>query len=214
LKSLHRTLRPTGGSIFVDSDDLWSLTPSESARRIAVVAQENAIGFDFTAGEVAAMGRIPHKRGFQTDNERDRELVREALGALGLTSLTHRAFNAMSGGERQRTLIARALVQESSILLLDEPTNHLDIHYQLDVLHRVRSLGMTTVAALHDINLAAAWCDHVYVLQGGRVVAEGVPSDALTPELISEVFAVHATAFVHPVTGKHQLLFDVARDDR
>ena len=208
LRALHRVLRPKRGSVLLGGDDLWALSAQRAAQHIAVVAQEHTIGFDFTAAEVAAMGRIPHKRGFERDTPRDRELVYSGLDALGLAALAHRPFNQMSGGERQRTLIARALVQESSVLLLDEPTNHLDIHYQLDVLHRVRSLSMTTVAALHDLNMAASWCDRVYVMSAGQVVAAGPPADALEPELVSEVFRVRATAFVHPVTGKHQLLFD------
>ena len=104
----------------------------------------------------------------------------------------------------------RVLVQQVPILLLDEPTNHLDIHYQLDVLHRVHSLKLTTIAALHDLNLAASWCDRVYVMDRGRIVAGGPPHESLTAECISSVFRVRATAFTHPVTGKHQLLFDRA----
>jgi iron complex transport system ATP-binding protein len=210
LRALHRVLRPERGSVLLGMDDLWTLSAGETARQIAVVAQEQATGFDYTAAEIAAMGRIPHKRWFESDNEHDRTLVFESLEALGLSELAHRPFNQMSGGERQRTLIARALVQESSVLLLDEPTNHLDIHYQLDVLHRVRELGMTTVAALHDLNLAAAWCDRICVMEAGRIVAAGTPDEALTPELVSRVFAVRATGFTHPVTGRHQLLFDRA----
>lgn len=208
LRGLHRALRPVGGSVLIGLDDLWAIGPTEAARRIAVVAQENPIGFDFTASEVAAMGRLPYKHGFERETDEDRTLVAESLAALGLAPLAHRPFDAMSGGERQRTLIARALVQQAPVLLLDEPTNHLDIHYQLDVLHRVRALGLTTIAALHDLNLASAWCDRVYVLEAGRVVASGPPHEALTAERISTVFRVRATAFVHPVTGKHQLLFD------
>ena len=212
LRTMHRVLRPVRGAVLLGIDDLWALSPAETARRIAVVAQEQATGFDYTAAEVAAMGRIPHKRWFEADTARDRELVFGSLDALGLSSLAHRPFNQMSGGERQRALIARALVQESSVLLLDEPTNHLDIHYQLDVLHRVRALGLTTVAALHDLNLAAAWCDRVCVMEAGRIVAAGPPDEALAPELVSRVFAVRATAFTHPVTGRHQLLFDRAEE--
>ncbi len=208
LRGLHRSLKPSEGAIIVQSDNLWRLSALEAARRIAVVAQENQIGFDFTASEVAAMGRIPYKTGFARDTEEDRQLVAQSLTELGLAPLAHRSFDAMSGGERQRTLIARALVQQAPILLLDEPTNHLDIHYQLDVLHRVHSLKLTTIAALHDLNLAAAWCDRIYVMDRGRIVAGGPPQEALTAERISAVFRVRATAFTHPVTGKHQLLFD------
>ncbi len=210
LRSLHRALKPASGSILIAGDDLWRLEPRQAAQRIAVVAQDNAVGFDFTASEVAAMGRIPHQFGFQAERDEDRRLVAESLDSLGLAQLAHRSFNTLSGGERQRTLIARALVQQAPILLLDEPTNHLDIHYQLDVLHRVRDLGLTTIAALHDLNLAAAWCDAICVLAEGRIVAGGPPNEALTAERISAVFRVQATGFTHPVTGKYQLLFDRA----
>jgi iron complex transport system ATP-binding protein len=210
LRSLHRALRPVAGTVLVGSDNLWNIHALEAARRIAVVAQENQIGFDFTASEVAAMGRIPYKTGFERDTDEDRQLVAQSLTELGLAPLAHRSFDAMSGGERQRTLIARALVQQAPILLLDEPTNHLDIHYQLDVLHRVHSLKLTTIAALHDLNLAASWCDRVYVMDRGRIVAGGPPHESLTAERISSVFRVRATAFTHPITGKHQLLFDRA----
>lgn len=210
LRSLHRALKPAGGSILVGGDDLWGLDPRAAAQRIAVVAQDNVVGFDFTTSEVAAMGRLPHQRGFQAERAEDRHLVAESLDALDLAPLAQRAFNTLSGGERQRTLIARALVQQAPILLLDEPTNHLDIHYQLDVLQRVRDLGLTTIAALHDLNLAAAWCDAICVMAGGRIVAAGSPLEALTAERISAVFRVRATGFLHPVTGKYQLLFDRA----
>lgn len=213
LRGLHRSLKPTGGAILVQSDDLWHLSAIEAARRIAVVSQENQIGFDFTASEVAAMGRLPYKTGFERETDEDRRLVAESLDELGLAPLAHRPFDAMSGGERQRTLIARAMVQQAPILLLDEPTNHLDIHYQLDVLHRVHSLKLTTIAALHDLNLAALWCDRIYVMDHGRIVAGGPPQDALSAERISSIFRVRATAFTHPVTARHQLLFDRAESE-
>ena len=208
LRALHRALPASSGAVLLDGTNISALTGREVASQIAVVAQEHPVTFEFTTAEVAAMGRIPHKRGFDAEDDEDRRLVAASLEALGLSDLAHRPFNAMSGGERQRALIARALVQESSVILLDEPTNHLDIHFQLDVLHRVQSLGLTTVAALHDLNLAAAWCDVVYVMSRGRVVAAGPPTEALAPELVQEVFGVAATAFTHPITGKHQLLFD------
>ena len=210
LRGLHRSLKPVDGAILVQSDDLWHLSAIEAARRIAVVSQENQIGFDFTASEVAAMGRLPYKTGFERETDEDRRLVAKSLDELGLAPLAHRPFDAMSGGERQRTLIARAMVQQAPILLLDEPTNHLDIHYQLDVLHRVHSLKLTTIAALHDLNLAALWCDRIYVMDKGRIVAGGPPHEALSAERISSIFRVRATAFTHPVTGRHQLLFDRA----
>lgn len=208
LKTLHRALKPVSGSILCDTRDIWQLSATEVAQRIAVVAQENPIGFEFSASEVAAMGRIPYQRGFANETDDDRTLVAQSLADLGLTELAHRSFDAMSGGERQRTLIARALVQQAPILLLDEPTNHLDIHYQIDVLHRVQALKLTTFAALHDLNLAAAWCDRIIVMERGVIVAQGTPAEALRAELVERIFRIKVTPFVHPVSGKHQLLFD------
>ncbi len=212
LRALHRALRPVSGAVLIGGDDVWSLSARHAAQRVAVVSQDTRIGFDYTVAEVAGMGRIPYQSGFTSESAADRRLIAEALDAVDLGELAFRPFASTSGGERQRTLIARALAQQAPVLLLDEPTNHLDIHYQLDVLHRVRSLGLTTLAALHDINLAAAWCDQVYVLRAGKVVAGGPPEEAMTAEMISDVFRVQATAFTHPVTGRHQLLFD--RDTR
>ncbi len=213
LKAMHRALKPFKGSVLCDTHDIWKLSATEVAQRIAVVAQENPIGFEFSASEVAAMGRIPYQRGFANETDDDRMLVAQSLADLGLSELAHRSFDAMSGGERQRTLIARALVQQAPILLLDEPTNHLDIHYQIDVLHRVHALKLTTFAALHDLNLAATWCDRVIVMDKGAIVAQGTPADALRAELVERVFRIKATSFVHPVSGKHQLLFDRLPED-
>jgi len=208
LRSCYRALRPSEGAVWMDHKDIWKLTARESARSIAAVAQDMPSDFDFTAAEVAALGRLPHLRGFEREGERDRELVLTALDTLGLAHLAHRRFNQLSGGERQRTLIARALVQESRVLILDEPTNHLDIRYQLDVLHHVRSLGMTVIAAFHDLNLAGAWCDRVYVIAEGAIVAGGAPEDALDPSVIDRVFQVRSHVVAHPVTGRPHLIFE------
>jgi len=173
LRALARALRPRAGFVELGSEDVWKLSARQAAERIASVAQENAVGFDFTAAEVAGMGRIPHQGAFDRESEHDRTLVAEALAAVGATHLAYRPFTNMSGGERQRVLIARALAQQPEVLILDEPTNHLDIHYQLDILHRVGELGITTIASLHDLNLAASWYDHIYVLDRGHVRASG-----------------------------------------
>ena len=213
LRACYRALKPVLGGVWLDDEQVWELGARRSAQSIAVVAQENSMEFDFTAAEVAAIGRIPHMSGFDRETEHDRELVFESLDTMGLVHLAHRSFNRMSGGERQRVLIARALVQESGVLILDEPTNHLDIRYQLDVLHHVRSLGMTVLAALHDLNLAADWCDQIYVIQDGAIVAGGTPETALRPEVVSEVFGVSCHQVAHPVTGRTHLIFDRSDGD-
>lgn len=208
LRALYRAVGLTEGTVWLDGTDIWQLDPTAVARQIAVVAQEEHIGFEYTTFEVVMMGRTPYTQGFARTRLQDEQLVAESLTAVGMARLAERQFDEMSGGERQRALIARALVQQSAVLILDEPTNHLDIHFQLDVLRRVKALNLTTIAALHDMNLASAWCDYVYVMDRGEIAAAGVPAEVLTPELIARVFAVKATPFVHPKTGTYQLLFD------
>ncbi|MCS7480183.1 ABC transporter ATP-binding protein [Umezawaea endophytica] len=208
LRCVYRALKPSGGAVLLDGRDLLSLPLKESARRLAALTQDSHVEFDFTVAEVVAMGRLPHKGAFDRDTERDHDLVTDALRRVDAGHLAERSFLTLSGGERQRVLIARALVQEPDVLVLDEPTNHLDIRHQLDVLALVRGLGLTVLMVLHDLNLAAAYCDRVHVLDGGRVVAGGKPADVLTPDLVQAVFGVRAHLVQHPVSGVPQLLFE------
>ncbi len=208
LRCVYRSLKPSGGAVLIDGRDLLSLPLKESARRLAALTQDSHVEFDFTVAEVVAMGRLPHKGAFDRDTERDHDLVADALRRVDAGHLATRSFLTLSGGERQRVLIARALVQEPDVLVLDEPTNHLDVRHQLDVLALVRSTGLTVLTVLHDLNLAAAYCDRIHVLDGGRVVAGGKPADVLTPDLIEAVFGVRAHLVPHPVSGVPQLLFE------
>ncbi len=207
LRSIYRALRPAGGAVRVGPDDVWALSARQSALRTAVLAQENQSEFDFTVGEVVAMGRTPHKRLFDRESAADRAIAADALDRVRMTAFTDRVFGTLSGGEKQRVLLARALAQGSEVLVLDEPTNHLDIAAALELLELVRGLGVTTVAAIHELNLAAAYCDRVYLLSGGTVVADGTPEQVFTTERLHEVFGVHAHAGVHPVTGRLHLAF-------
>ncbi|MEU6478075.1 ABC transporter ATP-binding protein [Streptomyces sp. NPDC047017] len=206
LRSVYRALRPTRGTIRLDGDDLHAMDPRAAARVLAALPQESSAEFDFTVAEVVAMGRLPHR---DRTAAADREICAGAMARTGVAHLAGRGFLALSGGEKQRVLIARALAQQPRVLVLDEPTNHLDIAHQLDVLSLVRDSGLTTLAALHDLNLAAAHCDVLYVIDGGRIVTSGPPRDVLRPELLAEVFGVRAHPVPHPVTGAVQLLFDL-----
>ena len=190
LRTVYRVLRPRLGRVVVGEDDLWELRPTEAARRIAVVVQEPRSDFEFTVREVVAMGRSPHQSPFSRESTEDRQRVDDALAHVGVAALATRSFSTLSGGEKQRALIARALVQEARVLILDEPTNHLDIRYQLEVLELVRDLGVTTLMSIHDVNLAAQHCDHIVVLQGGRVQAAGPVETVLIPEVLEPVFGV------------------------
>ncbi|MYT97943.1 MULTISPECIES: ABC transporter ATP-binding protein [unclassified Streptomyces] len=207
LRCVYGTLRPTHGRVLLDGDDLATLPVKSRARRIATVPQESHAGFELTVGQVVAMGRAPHKRFWEADSAADTALVADALERVGIAALEPRTFASLSGGERQRALVARALVQQPALVVLDEPTNHLDIRYQLEVLSLVRGLGTTNLLALHDLNLAAYYCDRLYVLKDGRVVASGTPEEVLTAELLSEVYGVAAEVSTHPKTGAPTVVY-------
>ncbi|MFQ6272279.1 ABC transporter ATP-binding protein [Kutzneria viridogrisea] len=203
LRSVFRALRPTGGAVWLAGEDLFSLPPKQVARRMSVVAQDSPMEFDFTVREVVTMGRFAHEGG----GAQDAEACQRALDLVGLTELADRSVLTLSGGERQRALIARALAQNGELVVLDEPTNHLDIGYQHELMRLLTGLGMTAVAALHDLNLAAGYCDRIYVLRAGLVVAAGTPEQVLTEDLVEQVFGVRPHLVAHPASGRPQLLF-------
>jgi iron complex transport system ATP-binding protein len=210
LKTIYRALRPSTGVVRLDGADLLrDLSPRDAALRVAAMTQEPGGDFPFTVEEVVAVGRIPHKRLLARDDDRDTRVVREALHTVGLAGHADRRFTTLSGGEKQRVLLARALAQQPRILVLDEPTNHLDVATQLELLALVGSLGITVLVALHDLNLAAAYCDRIYVLRHGRLVAGGAVEQVLTSALIADVFGVRAHCGRHPVTGRLQLAFSL-----
>jgi iron complex transport system ATP-binding protein len=194
LRCLYRAVRPASGSVRLDGIDLWSISPREVAKRIAVVLQETPADFPFSVRDVVMMGRIPHRKGLSRWSERDHDMMAMALNELELRHLSRRQFSCLSGGEKQRVLIARALVQEPEIIILDEPTNHLDIRHQLEILALLKGLGPTIVMTLHDINLAADFATKVAIIQSGRIAGHGTPQEALTAQRISAAFDVTACA--------------------
>jgi iron complex transport system ATP-binding protein len=206
LRALSRVLRPRGGAVLLDGGDLYALAARQSARAIAVVPQETSIDFDFTCEEVVLMGRAPHLGRFESEGERDRAVVREAMERTGTWDLRRRSIRELSGGERQRVVLARAFAQEPRVLLLDEPTAHLDLAYQVQVLRSVRALrrekGTAILAAMHDLNLASACADRIVLLSKGRVVASGRPEEVLVPDVVREVFGGDVTVRPHPETGR------------
>lgn len=205
LKLLSHVLRPAGGAIFLDGRDLAVYAVKELARRMAVVSQDNGGGYLFTVEEIVLMGRAPHLGRFQSETVEDYAIARHALEMTGCLHLRHRAVTELSGGERQRVMIARALAQQPKILLLDEPTSHLDIGYQKEILDLVKTLatrdGLTVVAVLHDLNLAAYYCNELVLLSEGKITACGKPVDVLTAENISRVYSTNVLVTPHPVFG-------------
>ncbi|WP_029621190.1 ABC transporter ATP-binding protein [Pseudorhizobium marinum] len=202
LRLICRLRKIRSGVIRLDDDDLSSITRAALARRIALVEQQAETDTQMTVREVVRLGRTPH-RGFLTPwSLQDEAAVTEALARVDMQERADRLWQTLSGGERQRVHLARALAQEPDELLLDEPTNHLDIQHQLDILSLVSRLGITCIVALHDLNLAAMFCDRLAVLEGGRIVAAGTPEAVLTEDLLERVFGVRAHVEKSPVHGR------------
>lgn len=206
LRQLHGSLKPNSGQVLLDGHDIQHQSPKEIARQVAVVVQESPGDLSHTVVDTVLMGRIPHLKALQRHSRADEDLVTHALERVGALHLSSRGIDELSGGERQRVLMARALVQEAGCLLLDEPTNHLDIGFQHQLLSLVRSLSLTTVTVLHDLNLAARYCDTIVLLDHGQIQAIGPPEEVLNPSVITKIYAVGA----EPMTshdGTPQLLF-------
>lgn len=206
LKCIYRILQPTKGAIYLDGDLLGQYSYRESAQRIAVVAQHNYYNFDFSVREVVLMGRAPHKRALDRDTAEDYSIVDEALDTVGMLKFAERSFSTLSGGEQQRVILARALAQQTPCLILDEPTNHLDIKYQLQLMDLVRGLNRTVITAVHDLNVAAMYCDRLYAVKNGKLVGCGSPRELLTPEFIRRVYEVDAQV-IDDETGRLHILF-------
>ncbi|RJS45867.1 ABC transporter ATP-binding protein [Nocardioides cavernaquae] len=210
-------VRPaSAGEVLLAGRPLGAIRSRERARQIAFVAQEEAAPSDLLVSEMVALGRVPHARAWGGIDEASRLAVTEALHLVDLEYAAQQSMDRLSGGERRRALIARGLAQEAPLLLLDEPTNHLDIKHQLALMRLVRrlcrDLDRTAVVALHDLDLAATFCDRIAVLHAGGLFALGTPDEVLTPSVLHDAFGVLATRVTHPLTGRTHLLF--SHDER
>ena len=207
LKCVYRVQKPTEGEILFDGQRLDELSYRESALKLAVVAQHNTYSFDFSVLEVVLMGRSPHKKLLQRDNLEDYRIARKALAVVGLADFEERSFATLSGGEQQRVILARALTQQTECLVLDEPTNHLDIKYQLQIMDIVKSLDLTVVAAVHDLNIAAMYCDRLVAIKEGQVVGVGTPRQLLTEQFIYDMYEVRSKVNVDEATGRINIVY-------
>lgn len=222
LRLMAGTAAPQSGTVRLDGRDLRTLPRAEVARRIAVVPQETQLAFEYTVLELALTGRYPHLGPFELEGPEDVEIARRALEATGTAHLASRGFSTLSGGEKQRVVIASALAQfepgtrrhrdghetrkrDAQLLLLDEPTASLDLHYQLEVASLLRRLnserGLTLVVSTHDLNLAASLCQHLVLLRDGRVLAAGRTRDVLTPEAVHALYGVDVHVAFHEEAG-------------
>ncbi|HUV03727.1 MAG TPA: ABC transporter ATP-binding protein [Armatimonadota bacterium] len=215
LRAMAGVLPPTSGSVLLDGREVFRIPGSELARRLAVVPQDSPVAFEYTVLEVVLMGRSPHLGRFELERNRDLDIALDALKRTNLLHLADRRVGALSGGERQRAMIARALSQEADILFLDEPTAHLDISYQVEILHLVgrenAERGKTVVAVLHDLNLAAEFCDRLLMIRDGQVFASGRPEDVITAENVERVYGAAVWVKRHPTSGRPYVLSVVSR---
>ena len=201
LRTMNGVAEPDDGVVYVDDDDVSSLSSRETARRVATLPQSTDVSFEFTVEELVRMGRHPHASRFAGGT--DAAAVREAMERVDVARFADRSVHDVSGGERQRVLLARCLAQDADVLLLDEPTASLDVARAVETLSLVRSLvdeGRTVVAAIHDLDLAARFSDELVMLDDGRVVASGAPEDVVTVENVESVFGAPARVRTDPVT--------------
>lgn len=205
LSMMYKALSPDSGAVYINGEDVASFSRREIARNISVVAQKSEDTLPLSVRDSVALGLLSRVGAFSYGSADDLERVDQALHHVGLEHLADRLTHELSGGEFQRVLIARAIVQGAEHLLLDEPTNHLDIHHQHRILELVRNLNLTTTIVLHDLNLAARFCDQLILMEQGKVVARGKPEDVLTPQRVSSVYRINADVVEHD--GQRYLIF-------
>lgn len=197
IRNICKLARPVSGSVSLCGKDLLSMKNKDMARLLSVVSQEHEGSFDFTVGEVVTMGRYAHKRMTETLGAEDRKACDDALELVGLSHLYDRSYLSLSGGEKQRVLMARAFAQDTPLMILDEPTNHLDIGSQIKTLKLLKNSGKTILAALHDLSVAARFCDRIYIMQKGNIVADGDPDSVLSAELVKKLYDIDVSLFRH-----------------
>lgn len=210
LKNLNKNLEPTGGCVMLNGESMSDLSKKEIAREVAVVPQTNEIHFAFTVRDIVAMGRMPFQGMMDAPSKEDERIVDEAIHKTGLSKYVDRHINTMSGGERQRVIIARAIAQTPKYLLMDEPTLHLDISMQFDALNLVHKLsretGLTVVIVSHDMGMVARYCDRIVMIHDHKVHCVGTPEEVLTPENMRVVFNVDAELVFDEKIGKNTVM--------
>ena len=204
LRAISGILRYQAGAVYMEGRDLSSISTKDIAAGLALVPQIAPYTQGFTSLELVLMGRYPHLGRFQVEGKTDDRIAKDAMRLTETDQFADRTLDTLSGGERQRVFVSRALAQQPRILLLDEPISNLDVLHQLKVLDVVRGLvddGLTAIAAIHDLQMAARYCDRLVLLQNGRVLAEGTPETVLSPEIIETAFGVKSAVYRDPVTG-------------
>lgn len=196
LKQVYGVLEPTSGKILYEGENIDKYSSKEMAKKIGVMAQESNTEFSFTVGEIVLMGRAPYLDFYGNYTIEDFELVRRALDMVGLIDKLEQNFSTLSGGEKQRVLLARLLTQDTPVLILDEPTNHLDIGYQYKVLDILRDLNKTIIIAIHDLNFAIKYCDEIVLFNEGKVIKKGQAKEVLDPQILKNIFGIRCELII------------------
>lgn len=212
LRCIYRQIQNYSGQISFFDQPLNHYKAKQLAQKIAVVNQHLPLSFSLSVSDIVTMGLLPHLSFFSQVSQAQKQLVAKILVELDLDQFSHRPFQALSGGEQQRVLIARALVQQPSLLILDEPTNHLDIHFQHQILAQISQLGITVLMTVHDLNLAACYADQILLLNQGQLIAKGSPEQVLTSQLIQQVFNLPTKLGQNPLSGKQHVYFSAPRN--
>lgn len=207
LKNIYKVFTPESGAAFIDGEDLSKLSNRKTAKKMSVMQQENIVDFDMTVYDMVMLGRFAHQKLFSGSSEEDRIIVNEYIKEVGLSGYENRHFLSLSGGEKQRTLLARALSQKASLILLDEPTNHLDIGYQYQIMNILKRLSLTILCCVHDLNIAAAYCDRIILMKNKKIFDVGSPKEMLTRENIRALFDIDTMIIENEKTGRLNIIF-------
>lgn len=206
LKAISKNIERMKGDIFIDNINIKDLKIKNIARKISLVPQETSIDFDLLGEEIVLMGRIPHLKRLEKEGIRDFTIVKEAMKKTNTLNLRNRSVTKMSGGEKQRVVVARALAQEAGLMLLDEPVSQLDLHNQIEIMNIIRDLvdseGLTAICVLHDINLAVNYSDEILIMKDGRLVSMGKPEDIINQDIIEDTYGISVKIIENPITNK------------
>lgn len=207
LKHIYRVLPVNSNVIFVNGIDITETSIRQSSKFMTVMRQENTSVFDYTNLEMVLMGRSPHKKIYETANCKDLDIALSSLKYVGMFEYKDRLFNTLSGGEKQRVLMARSLAQETDIFILDEPTNHLDVYYQWNLMKLIKRLNKTVLAVFHDLSIALEYCDYIYVLNDGKNIIEGEAVEVLSKEILRDVFRVDGEIITTSNSNKRVVIY-------
>ena len=207
LKNIYRVYKPDSGTVYIDGREISEMTSREVAKEMSVMQQENNVEFDMTVYDMVMLGRFAHQNLWNNDKIQEKKIVEDAIKEVGMEGYEDRSFLSLSGGEKQRTLVARALVQQANLIILDEPTNHLDIGYQYQIMNILKAQDLTVFSSIHDMNIAACYCDKIIMMKSGHIVKVGTPEEVMVPAMIKELFGVDTKITENPVTGKPNVIF-------